>query len=236
MPKRHQQWPAKKSAGRNNPKKSTEITTGTYKKPETYREQALEHENPGKLPQDAKAPRKQDPTMGMTLQADSRSEAEQSETRSGSHSNAHSARKGRQVHAHNRDQNQPQHRDHTDYFRQDLFGDNLAGEDHGPRDPQIVDYHHSAEDIKSLHTTLADLTDDELKNIVIVSRGSRLEQGAKYIDLRHLEQGEFTAIASMIASPDHLYVPKKDTGYLLWNRLNQVSNPKRLDESDNANG
>ncbi|HKV59117.1 MAG TPA: hypothetical protein VJO32_12585 [Ktedonobacteraceae bacterium] len=27
------------------------------------------------------------------------------------------------------------------------------------------------------------------------------------------------------------YVPKKATDYVLWNRLNQVSNPARLDES-----
>ncbi|HEU5229544.1 MAG TPA: hypothetical protein VFU49_17130 [Ktedonobacteraceae bacterium] len=230
MPKRHQQWPAKKSAGRNNPKKSTEITTGTYKKPETYHEQAMEHENPGKLPQDAKVPPERDPTMGITLQADSRAAAAQSETRSGSDSNAHNPRKGDRLHEHNRDQNQPQHHDHPDYFNQDLHGDNLAGENYGLRGPEIVDYHHSANDIKSLHTTLADLSDDELKNIVIVSQGSRLEQGAKYIDLRHLEQGEFAATANMIAEPDHLYVPKKDIGYVLWNRLTQVSNPKRLDE------
>jgi hypothetical protein len=33
-----------------------------------------------------------------------------------------------------------------------------------------------------------------------------------------------------------LYVPKKDTNYVLWNRLNQVTNPARLDESETANG
>lgn len=35
-----------KSRGHNNPKKSTSITTGTYKKLETRRKQALAHENP----------------------------------------------------------------------------------------------------------------------------------------------------------------------------------------------
>ncbi len=87
-----------------------------------------------------------------------------------------------------------------------------------------MDYERSANDIKDLHTKLADLTDDELKNIVIVSEGSRLEQG------------EFVAEASMVAGPDNLYVPKKDIGYVLWNRLNQVMNPARLDESETANG
>ena len=75
------------------------------------------------------------------------------------------------------------------------------------------------------------MTDDELRNIVIVPLGERLEQGAKYIDLQHLEQGEFVAMADMVSDEDHYYVPKKQTDYVLWNRLNQVSNPARLDES-----
>ncbi|HEX6543850.1 MAG TPA: hypothetical protein VF040_18995 [Ktedonobacterales bacterium] len=43
-----------KSRGHNNPKKSTPITTGTYKKRETYHKQAIEHENTNPLPQEAK--------------------------------------------------------------------------------------------------------------------------------------------------------------------------------------
>jgi hypothetical protein len=39
------------------------------------------------------------------------------------------------------------------------------------------------------------------------------------------------AMANMTAEEGHYYVPKKDTDYLLWNRLNQVSNPARLDEN-----
>jgi len=61
--------------------------------------------------------------------------------------------------------------------------------------------------------------------------GSRLDQGAKYIDLAHLEQDEFVATAGMVAEEGHYYVAKKATDYLLWNRLNQVGTPERLDES-----
>ena len=43
-----------KSKGHNNPDKSMTITTGSYKKPETYAEQARRHEDPGKQPQAAK--------------------------------------------------------------------------------------------------------------------------------------------------------------------------------------
>lgn len=42
------------SRGHNNPTKSTPITTGTYKKPETYRKQAAAHEDANALPQNAK--------------------------------------------------------------------------------------------------------------------------------------------------------------------------------------
>ena len=59
-----------------------------------------------------------------------------------------------------------------------------------------------------------------------------MEQGAKYIDLQHLEQGEFVATAGMVAEEDHYYVPKKATNYVLWNRLNQVTIPARLDEGN----
>src|SRR5205807_10123221 len=89
----------------------------------------------------------------------------------------------------------------------------------------------AAHELKSMHTILADLTDDELKNITISPAGARLEQGAKYIDLRHLEQGEFVATSNMVADEVNAYVPKKETDYLLWNRLNQVEAPARLDET-----
>ncbi|HEY4385466.1 MAG TPA: hypothetical protein VGN34_13485 [Ktedonobacteraceae bacterium] len=45
-------------------------------------------------------------------------------------------------------------------------------------------------------------------------------QGSKYIDLLRLEQGAFVALANMVAEPDHYYVSKKETDYVLWNRLN----------------
>jgi hypothetical protein len=46
-----------------------------------------------------------------------------------------------------------------------------------------------------------------------------------------LEQGEFVARSNMVADVDNTYVPKKETDYLLWNRLNQVETAVRLDET-----
>lgn len=83
-----------------------------------------------------------------------------------------------------------------------------------------------------MHDRLDDLTNDKLDDIVIVPLGERLEQGAKYIDLLHLERGEFVATADMVSDEDHYYVPKKHTDYALWNRLRQIRNPARLDEPE----
>lgn len=231
MPKRHQNRQAKEQVGRNNPKKSTVITTGTPRKKETVTKEAQEHKDTGKTPQVAKVPTTIDPTEGRTKKADSQAMLEERENRSGSDSNAHKHRKGSRVHDDNKAMKEPigvsrQNDDFTD----DLRPDNLAGENHGQG--LALEVGLSAYDVKELHDTLADLTDDELKDIPIVPIGSRLEQGAKYIDLQHLEQGEFVATAGMVAEEDHYYVPKKATDYVLWNRLNQVTTPARLDEGN----
>ena len=170
----------------------------------------------------------------LTHEGDSRALTAEGEKRSGSSSNADKHRKGSRLHE--KPERQPSPHSEGYDFEHELEANDFAGGNYGLRGPAIVDYGRSANDIKELHSTLADLTDDELKNIVLVSEGSRLEQGATYIDLRHLEHGEFVAEANMVAGPDNLYVPKKDIGYVLWNRLNQVTNPARLDESEAANG
>ena len=235
MPKRHQQRPAKEIHGRNKSEKSTVITTGTYKKKETYEEQAREHDNPAKLPQKAKVPPKRViPPEVTTNRQDSRAMMEEGERRTGSDSNANNPRKDSRLHEPAERQPAP-HPARVDDFEEDLRPDNFAGANYGLlSEPQDVGLR--ASDIKELYGKLADLTDDELRNIVIVPLGERLEQGAKYIDLLHLEQGEFVATADMVADEDHYYVPKKHTDYVLWNRLRQVSNPARLDESEAQGG
>lgn len=231
MPKRHQQRPAREIHGRNNPKKSTVITTGTYKKKETSQEQAREHENPNKLPQEAKVPPKRVMHPDVTTKKeDSEAMMEAGEQRSGSDSNAHGPRKGSRLHEEVERQPAPRPTQ-SDDFEEDLRPDNFAGANAGLlSEPQDIGLR--ASDIKEMHNKLADLTDDELRNIVIVPLGERLEQGAKYIDLQHLERGEFVATADMVSDEDHYYVPKKQTDYVLWNRLRQVNNPARLDESE----
>lgn len=167
----------------------------------------------------------------ISKKADSQLMQERGEKRSGSDSDAHSGRKQSRLHEDHKDENAPLYdaQPTADYTR-DLNAHDRTGEDHG-ENQTLLPGAISADEIKSMHNILADLTDDELKNITILPAGTRLEQGAKYIDLRHLEQGEFAARSNMVADVDNAYVPKKETDYLLWNRLDQIETPARLDET-----
>lgn len=225
MPKRHQQYPGKRAAGRNNPQKSTEITTGLPKKQGTYQRQIRAHEATTKTAQRAKVPSPWKMNMGLTHVADSRRRSEERRARSGSESNADKHRKGREVHASSKAREQPG----EDYAR-DLQAGHRPAEHLGMGGASPHGIGYPASEIKELHTLLADLTDDELKSLVVLPTGTHLEQGAKYIDLHHLERGEFTAPGDTVAEADSYYVAKKDTDYVLWNRLNQITEPARLDE------
>lgn len=77
------------SRGHNNHRKSTPITTGTYKKRETYRERAREHENPEPLPQFAKNEWHPDTPKELAKR-----DVESTHRRTGSDSNADSGTRG----------------------------------------------------------------------------------------------------------------------------------------------
>jgi len=162
--------------------------------------------------------------------ADSRLMEERGEKRSGSDSNAHHGRKQSRLHEHHQYENAPLYDLPDADFEQDLNPLDQAGENHS-ENLTLLPGARSADEIKQMHTILADLTGDELKSITILPAGTHLEQGAKYIDLRHLEQGEFVATSDMVAGADNFYVPKKETDYVLWNRLNQIDLLARLDET-----
>jgi hypothetical protein len=84
--------------------------------------------------------------------------------------------------------------------------------------------------VKTLHNRLNGYSDDELKGIPIMPRGSRLEQGATYINLRDDKPQEFRAMGNMVAEKNKWYVPKSEVDYMLWNRLIGVDNPERTGE------
>lgn len=114
----------------------------------------------------------------------------------------------------------------------DLNPDFLGGVNYGMLGPHGERSGHTLYDYKDIQRQLQGLSDAELKRIPVMPEGSRLEQGATYVDLYDQNAQPFTATANMTAGPNNLFVPKSDTDYTLWNRLIGVTNPERLDEAD----
>ena len=85
----------------------------------------------------------------------------------------------------------------------------------------------TAYDIKGAHRRLAALNDADLKLIPILFRGTPLVQGATYIDLAHLDDGEFVPTEHVVADDSHWYVPKSEVGFQLWNVLIGIEDPER---------
>jgi hypothetical protein len=84
-----------KSSGRNNPSQSQTITTGSYKKPETYKKQAYEHKDPYRQAQAARADRNEDIRDKPTIEGSTRARDSSIRSgRSGSDSNADAGTRG----------------------------------------------------------------------------------------------------------------------------------------------
>jgi len=113
---------------------------------------------------------------------------------------------------------------HPPEYQQDMNPDAAAGINYGTVGHEQV-RHRMAYDVKEAHRLLDGFTDDVLKQIPILSEGSRLEQDATYMDLA--DRREFTATSGMEAGAGRLLVPKSEVDYQLWNRLRGVTDPAR---------
>lgn len=116
-------------------------------------------------------------------------------------------------------------------WKGDLHADGLKGRNAG-----MMGTHpekragNTAYDTKPVHRLLHDFTDDDLQRILVMPPGSRLEQGATYVDLADPARREFTAMGGERAEADHWYIPKAGTDPYLWNRMTGVKNRERLGE------
>jgi hypothetical protein len=63
-----------------------------------------------------------------------------------------------------------------------------------------------------------------LKQVPLVPAGSRLQQGATYVNLASDPYQEFTGTAEIVASLGDAYAPKDRVPYEIWNRL--IGEPK----------
>ena len=112
---------------------------------------------------------------------------------------------------------QPQH---PDSYARDLNPAVAAGQNIGDPVPQL-----RAADVKELTRELRGFTLDELREIPVVKRGARLQQGATYFDLS--QRRAFTATGGMQAPEDTWLVPKAQTPTPYYNRLIGVQSYKR---------
>jgi hypothetical protein len=86
----------------------------------------------------------------------------------------------------------------------------------------------TAYDVKEIHRSLADFSDDDLKQIPILPEGTRLEQGATYIDLAEERPSEVKVNAGVVARAGQYYVPKDRVPYTIWNRLIGEAKPGQV--------
>ena len=73
-------------------------------------------------------------------------------------------------------------------------------------------------DIKELYGVLPDFHKDELRRVLVVPPGTRLQQGDVFCDVRFRERGELVAHGEEEVH-DELLVPKKAVDYEIWNKL-----------------
>ncbi|HHP7231393.1 MAG TPA: hypothetical protein ACFCUY_11120 [Xenococcaceae cyanobacterium] len=115
----------------------------------------------------------------------------------------------------------------SDQWQQDLNPNPMAGQNVGITANQTDRSEQTASDFPELSDRLTAFTDEELQQIPILKAGTRLKQGAVYINLQDPLRQEFTAMGDMSVAADELIIPKSEVSYILWNRLIGVENPER---------
>ena len=121
---------------------------------------------------------------------------------------------------------------HPEEWQEDLNPNESAGQNSGVMASQQEKEAPTAHDMKEVMDAFPDFTSDELKQIPILPPGTRLQQGATYIDIHAPSARPFKARGDQEAQEYNWYVPKSEVDYVLWNKLTGVDTPARLDEED----
>jgi hypothetical protein len=100
-----------------------------------------------------------------------------------------------------------------------------AAEENGATETERDVQLRTAYDLKDVHRALSDFSDDDLKQIPIIPEGTRLDQGATYIDLAHEPVTEVKVNAGVVTRAGQFYVPKNRVPYTIWNRLIAEAKP-----------
>ncbi len=106
-----------------------------------------------------------------------------------------------------------------DDFDKDLRPNEFAGNNDGADSAQNEKNAPSAYEHKELHSKFPQFDNAELKNIPILPAGTRLDQGATYLDMNNPDKGEYSAVGNETVGEKDYIVPKTEVGYPLWNKL-----------------
>lgn len=108
---------------------------------------------------------------------------------------------------------------HPDEWQRDLNPEHLAGQNIGVDPEHAIEREMTAFHLRKRGHDLRGLDDNDLKQVPVLAEGTRLQQGATYVDLTRAEPREFTATADMMTERGHAYAPKDRVPYEVWNRL-----------------
>lgn len=117
-----------------------------------------------------------------------------------------------------------QEEQHPPAVEHDLNPDHMAGQNISPITDRQVSL-PTAYDRKDVQRVLREFNDEDLKHIPILPAGTRLEQGATYVDLLDDRREEFKTIAAASAGENQMLVPKDRVPYWIWNRLIHEEKP-----------
>ena len=120
---------------------------------------------------------------------------------------------------------------HPPEWRDDLNPARMEGQNIGASSKRNDSVARTAADIDVLAGRLDGFTRDELSEIPIVPAGTKLKQGAVYLDMRIPSPVPFTATADITATEMNYYAPKAEIPYELWNRLVAALGPAPMGEA-----
>ncbi len=106
---------------------------------------------------------------------------------------------------------------HPAVYQDDLAPNASKGLNHGL--DGATTSKRAASDIKQLHSMLTTFTPEELRQILVLEPGSRLETRATYINLADPRLQIIQALGNEEAGEEDWFVAKKDVPYQLWNRM-----------------
>ena len=113
---------------------------------------------------------------------------------------------------------------HPDEWQEDLNPNHLAGQNIGQESEERERTDMTAFHLRKRGGELRGLDDNDLKQVPVLAEGTRLQQGATYVNLADDEPQEFTATGNVTAEAGDAYAAKDRVPYEVWNRL--IGEPK----------